>query len=212
MKKNNPIRQKLVRLIRPLSSLIFFLTTFDYKISIRIKPKINGVHYPYISTSAVKWLMSLNLKDKKILEFGSGYSSIFFCERGAKVYAVERDNEWKERINCHLSNLDKNITFVDGNKLDEVGKIIFDIIFIDDNIREQRLSYAIKNLKEEGIIIFDNSERYPELMNETNKQGFLIFNFWGNCADTHKQICTSVMLKNKNFKQTFLEFDKFIYK
>ena len=60
MKKNNPIRQKLVRLIRPLSSLIFFLTTLDYKISIRIKPKINSMHYPYISTSAVKWLMSLN--------------------------------------------------------------------------------------------------------------------------------------------------------
>ncbi len=210
MKKNNPIRQKLVRLIRPLSSLIFFLTTLDYKISIRIKPKINSMHYPYISTSAVKWLMSLELKDKNILEFGSGYSSIFFCERGAKVYAVERDPEWKEKINSHFSNSNKNIIYVDDDKLDEISKVIFDIIFIDDNVREQRLSYAIKNLKEEGMIIFDNSERYPELMNETNKQGFLIFNFWGNCADTHKQICTSVMLKNKNFGQTFLEFDKFV--
>ena len=82
----------------------------------------------------------------------------FFCERGQKYMLLKGIMNGKKEL--IVISLDKNITFVDGNKLDEVGKIIFDIIFIDDNIREQRLSYAIKNLKEEGIIIFDNSERY----------------------------------------------------
>ena len=96
------------------------------------------------------------------------------------------------------------------SQLDEIIQIGFDIIFIDDNFREKRLRYAFNNLKDEGIIIFDNSERYPDLMDEANRHGYLIINFWGNCADTHKHICTSVMIKNQNFKQSFIEYNKFM--
>lgn len=211
MKKNNPLRKKIVRLLRPISSFIYYLFTFDYKISIRVNPVINGKSYPYISTTASKFLMSLDLNKKNILEFGSGHSTIFFCERKARVYALERQEKWKLKILSHPSTTSKNLIFINENQLKEISRLKFDIIFIDDNYREKRLKYAFNNLKDGGLIIFDNSERYSELMNRANRSGYLIINFWGNCADTHKHICTSIMIKNKNFKQSFLDFNKFIF-
>lgn len=53
---------------------------------------------PWIVFSAIDFLGTLNLEGKKVFEYGSGGSTLFWLSKGCDVVSVEHDPKWFQRM------------------------------------------------------------------------------------------------------------------
>jgi len=119
---------------------------------------------------------------KRVLEWGAGYSTIFFSRylsSEAKWIAVEHDKEWYIRIKRLVYDPKIMIFYVPPNhipwtdpyedgsfsdlrdyvKFPEKLNEKFDLIIIDGRARKFCLIHALKFLKNDGIVILHDSNR-----------------------------------------------------
>ena len=111
-------------------------------------------------------LEKMNFSDKIIFEFGCSHSTIWWAKKAKYVYAVESSKEWyndvlDEFIRLNITNAE--IFFNDTKYypqsigLISVGEEIkFDVVVIDGDYREECVSFALKYLKDCGMLIYDN--------------------------------------------------------
>ena len=61
---------------------------------------------PWLTQGAINFLEVFleQHPSAKILEFGSGASTIWFAKKNVRLYSVEHDIEWYEKINNLLKN------------------------------------------------------------------------------------------------------------
>lgn len=118
---------------------------------------------PWLNYATISFLESCKLSKKKVFEYGSGRSTIWFANQGAQVTSVESRKEWYDSVvvatanfSCRVIYCDKPHTFAD-TILGYDAK--YDIILIDSLQRAKCLSYAVDKIAHNGIIILDNSER-----------------------------------------------------
>lgn len=137
-----------------------------------------SIFKPWIHDNVVKFLENNINKDTKILEFGSGYSTIFFQNYTDNLISIEHNKKWYDKIKQSLNNkvtyilkeidyiskpcLDKK--FYDSNNINELLNFIvpenyFDIIFVDGIHRVNCVEGTYKYLKKGGILILDDSNR-----------------------------------------------------
>lgn len=137
-----------------------------------IIPKETGDFYydeeqeinPWFGISMVDLLKKHLNKSLSVFEWGSGNSTLFWSEHVKKVVSVEYDKKWHEKL---LEVVPDNVLLkyceleYDGEYcrliLKEDGE--FDIILIDGRDRVRCALNAVSKLKEDGIIIWDDSER-----------------------------------------------------
>jgi hypothetical protein len=117
---------------------------------------------PLYTYSAIEYLNSLDFSTKSIFEFGSGSSTLYWLGKGAHVTSVENSEKWFEKIN----NLSGNVAIYAKHKKEYVNSVLgcenFDVIIIDGIFsRYLCAKNAIKKIKEDGLIILDNSDWYP---------------------------------------------------
>jgi hypothetical protein len=119
-----------------------------------------------------------------VFEYGPGASTVWLAKRCRKVYSVEHDARWipkirsmcSEHSNIELIFVDpmpddndrefgsrrgkwKNFSFKDYvNAIDGVAEK-FDLIAVDGRSRNACLLGAVAKLKEDGIIVLDDSRR-----------------------------------------------------
>lgn len=95
---------------------------------------------PYLTEEAISFLKSVIKKSDRILEFGSGGSTIWFAKNGGHVMSFEHDNNWCQAIKNRLKKLDLNnvdLRFA-PNYIREgylKGDEMFDFILVDSKIR-----------------------------------------------------------------------------
>ncbi len=123
----------------------------------------DGSPLPWITYPAIEYLSSLDLRDKKVFEWGCGNGSRWFAQHAKLVVSVERREEWAQKIAAYrLPNLEI-VVEPDIPKTVEViaqrPEAPFDVIVIDDELRDQCCEIAPKYLAENGLIILDNSEQ-----------------------------------------------------
>lgn len=163
-------------------------------------------HYPWLTYPSIEFLRNKDLNDKSVLEFGSGSSTIFFLDKGCKIKTFESELHWFNQI-PKSSKIEKINTLV--REPQDLKKNInsdekFDLILIDGHERLVILEYVIVNklLKDEGLIIFDNSEGYSlsETLKDSKYSDLHKVDFYGfspgGSIDKH---CTSIIFKNKSF-------------
>jgi len=116
--------------------------------------------------------------DTKILEFGSGNSTVYFSKLTNNLYSVEHDIVWYNKIKKQLNNNveyilskvnyvsqpSKDKMFYNCNTIEELLKInipdeYFDIIIIDGIHRVNCANASLNKLKKGGILILDDSNR-----------------------------------------------------
>lgn len=104
---------------------------------------------------------------KSILEVGTaiGYSSLLMAMTagdGCKVMTIERDDTMYNLANENIKimNMENNVTVLKGDALEVLKDINgkFDLIFLDaaKGHYEEFLSYCLKNLKINGLLVCDN--------------------------------------------------------
>ena len=125
-------------------------------------------------------LVTRNLtKDMRVFEWGMGNSTLFWSQYVGEVVSVEYDREWYERMReMTLNNVKMRYSDLvyDGEYCRKVleEKEKFDIILIDGRDRVRCARNAVEKLKENGIIIWDDTSRecYQEGYDFLAKRGF----------------------------------------
>jgi hypothetical protein len=97
-----------------------------------------------------------------------------------------------------------------ASKILEFKNNYFDFISIDGQARELCTKYAVKKLKRNGFIIFDNSDRgqYKRIFNFLRKKNFYRVDFWGIGNFRSYEWCTSIFFKKISFLNIFYKVNK----
>jgi len=137
---------------------------------------------PWIHRDVIKFLQEKINKNTKILEFGSGNSTIYFSKLTNNLISIEHNKDWYNKIKPKLENdvtyilksIDyisrppRNKTFYNCDTIEQLlGQPVpdeyFDIIIIDGIDRVNCAYGSIDKLKKNGILVLDDSNRieYP---------------------------------------------------
>lgn len=119
---------------------------------------------PWWGKSVVDLVVKKLNREMRVFEWGMGNSTLFWSQYVAEVVSVESDLEWYQKVSGIVP---ENVLPIycdlqyDGEYcrtiLGEQG--VFDIILIDGRDRVRCAYNSVEKLKENGIIIWDNSER-----------------------------------------------------
>ncbi len=114
--------------------------------------------------AAIEFAKQLDFSDKRVFEFGSGYSTVFWGGRARTVVAVEHEKEWYDRM---LPEIPGNVDYRLVAEPDRYPRLIleypglFDVVIIDGELRPDCVGPALEKLHEDGLIIVDNADWFP---------------------------------------------------
>lgn len=121
---------------------------------------VDGNCLPWFTYPAIEYLKQLDLSKKTVLEWGCGYSSLFFAQRVSFIDSIEDDSNWYNEIKGKLPVNAALHLVTEANYVsiaESLGKK-YDIIIIDAKHRDECAKIACNYLNEGGIIIIDNSD------------------------------------------------------
>lgn len=141
----------------------------------------NNEPIPWFTYPCIEYISQLDLKDKIVLEWGMGNSTLFFSKRCKTIDSIEHNVEWFNKIREKLSpnSFGHLVTEDEYSKFPFTLKKKFDLIIVDGIKRKACLENAVDLVIDNGIIIFDNSDRNPEYCKLMREKGFLQVDFHG---------------------------------
>jgi predicted O-methyltransferase YrrM len=136
---------------------------------------------PWIAYSSVKFLKNFLKHDSRVLEFGSGMSTIWYARNAGEVFSVDDHKLWHQKV-CDIIKEQKihNITYKlavnDGEYVsfmseDQQG---FDLVMVDGNHRSKCIEYAAKLVRQGGILYLDNSDKHSQPAGGDTRQAELL--------------------------------------
>ena len=207
--------KKALRKNRMSSSLleIYFLSKFFLKPKGWLKSRFSyspldgdGNPIPWLTYSAIHFLdQKIANKQYEIIEYGSGNSTIWFAERAKRIVSIEHDLDFYTRTKPKLETFNQVTYIHKGLKSgysEEILKYraVFDIVVIDGRERINCTENCLVALKENGVVIWDNSDRekYQAAYSFLKEKGFRRIDFKGLGAIGHREWQTSVFYRENN--------------
>ncbi len=129
----------------------------------------NPPFYPWLPYSATRFIRDYfkTFKNKNILEFGSGCSTIFFHKNNANIYSKEDNYNWFkfiERILNNKNNTNLHLEFAEDKSdylsINKNWPDKFDLILIDGSWRDDCLRKVFERISKNCLIILDNSDKF----------------------------------------------------
>ncbi len=186
--------------------ILIVLRKYGYWRSLKIGKPVDskGNCIPWYTYPAIEYLKQFNYKDKRIFEWGSGHSSIFWGKRAKEVISVEDNYNWYKEIkkrkprNLEVVYCKRKVDYINLIKT-RGGK--YDVIVIDGEYRRECAAIAPRYLKRGGFIILENSDWYQDITGTFRKLGFFEIDFSGFGAINVFTWSTSIFHHNVfNFK------------
>src|SRR3954453_3114283 len=137
---------------------------------------------PWFSYAAIDFLEGFLTSNMTVCEYGSGGSTLFFAQRVRSVYSIEDNPKWFELVSARLKEKSianvkmklcpfdfKNPTgFENSDYLHAMPDQRFDVVVVDGSeewtqVRPICFRKAEARVNSGGIIVVDDSWRYPEL-------------------------------------------------
>lgn len=164
-----------------------------------------GKPIPWFTYSATSFLKDRLTKNMNVFEFGSGNSTLWFSERVKNIISVEYDVKWYNKVKNEIPD---NVELIycnfeyDGEYCRTVVKsdLKFNIIIVDGRDRNNCIYNSINSLTEDGVIIFDNTQResYQDSIKFLKENGFKRIDFCGLTPAVAHANATTVFYKTKN--------------
>ena len=166
-----------------------YLKENKQKLNKLFSKKIDSPYMKYKEIALLKELL-IKLKPERCLEYGCGYSSLFYPKiltKGATWMSVEHNEQWYSEIT--KKNLNKNVeifhinannmNFIDEGEYKDFSSYVnfpeskgkFDFILIDGMARKACIEKAKTLLSENGVIVVHDSNRsayHEEIKKYTN--------------------------------------------
>jgi predicted O-methyltransferase YrrM len=155
---------------------------------------------PWFSYAAIDFLQSFLEPQMSVFEYGSGGSTLFFARRVRTVISTEDNATWFENVRQRLAELSlKNAElqhhefdfknpegFGNSAYLNSTPSQKFDVIVVDGAeeavpMRPICFYHAENFINPGGIIVVDDSWRYPELRRHNRATDHRIFQSVGPC-------------------------------
>jgi hypothetical protein len=131
----------------------FLLKAFGYRLET-----------PWLGYRAARRLSHLLRPDSRVLEFGSGMSSLFLARHCREVVTIESDPAWFEHVTSllkahRLTNVDCRLRAVDDYvNVDEWPDHSFDLVVNDGILRDRVSAAALRKVRPRGYVFLDNSD------------------------------------------------------
>jgi hypothetical protein len=167
-----------------------------------------GRPFLWYSTSMGYFFKTIDFRDKTILEFGAGHSTLWWARHAKSVTAIEDGEEWYDYL---APIVPENVELVrvtdDPNvALEAVKGRKFDLIIVDCNggvlERDVCNEWSVDLVAENGAILFDNSEEdyyKHDSIPMFYKKGFRRVDFYGIGATKTTPQCSSIHFKGDCF-------------
>lgn len=126
---------------------------------------------PWLTQKSVEflefWLKSADIG----FEWGSGRSTIWFSKHVKKIISIEHNKNWYQKVNediilKKINNIELNYIELeekDNNYSNIINKFddgFFDFVLVDGRKRDECVLSCLNKIKNGGILIIDNIERY----------------------------------------------------
>ncbi len=163
---------------------------------------------PWLTYPAIDFLDSVVKSDWLVFEWGAGNSTRWWSKRVHHVYSMESNAEWCDEVKSGLAG---NVTLSHRDRGDEYVDFIgsfednsFDVIVIDADHRNNCAKAAVPKLKDNGFIVFDNSDSadFDEGVSFLCKSGLYRLDFWGLIPSYLYKNCTSVFFRDPEVLRT----------
>jgi len=155
---------------------------------------------PWWSFGAIDAVSRYLRPEMEVFEFGSGGSTIFLANRVKKVTSVEDSSEWTALVRAEADKLGKNnievltrpydfhkaVNFLDSSYLAALGGHEYDLIVVDGQevavqVRPDCFWKAEQRVKSGGLIVLDDSWRYPQVKSRNRAKHWADYKGVGCC-------------------------------
>jgi hypothetical protein len=122
---------------------------------------------PWISYDAIGFLSDFLGKDSRVLEFGSGMSTVWYAAHAGRVCSVEAFEPWYVKVRDLLEDRGcGNVRYEYAKEhdryvhaMDDEAGDGFDLAMIDGAFRFDCLCHAAEMLRPGGVLYLDNSDK-----------------------------------------------------
>jgi hypothetical protein len=163
-----------------------------------------GEPLPWYSYPCFDFLKFRNYKDKSVLEFGAGQSTIWWAKRAKNVVAFDANEDWynflKPQVPANVSLFHASSETPERSVADVRGALAgvpdqkFDVVIIDGLQRKAMVDVAIDWVSPTGIIVCDDSEG-SGFFDAFQGKGFQRVDFYGYVPAVVLPHCTSIFFK-----------------
>ena len=165
-----------------------------------------GEPLPWYSYPAIDFLKRRDFAGKRVLEFGSGQSTLWWASRAQEVVSVEQDLDWERYVSAQAPvNTTVRHFPLDRAKRDisEIAAFLrplspFDVIIVDGHLREELTELAFELLNRGGAIIIDNAD-WPTVQAVVRRHDCARVDFYGFCPGIKNDDCTSIVFVDECF-------------
>jgi hypothetical protein len=176
-----------------------------------------GNYLPWFTYPAIEALKNWDLSGKRVFEYGSGYSTLFWAARVKEVVSVEHNRAWYETIS-KLAPPNARLLLAPIDEVEEptaatreqfkryAGAIdgTFQIIVIDgyarSRVRYDCAQMALPHLDPNGLIILDNSDWLPASAMYLREAGLIEVDLNGPVpGNDHSQTTSFFFTREFNF-------------
>ena len=157
------MKRPLVGLGLPIK---FSAMTGHFRSAISRKPVDGrGNPIPWYSYPAIHFLSSINWEDCRVLEFGSGYSTLWWAARAGHVTTIEGDPEWFRVVQSKGGQFPNvRAIFRDDHLAHARAPLLldenFDVVVVDGGDRYLCAESAAQVVASDGLIVLDDSEGF----------------------------------------------------
>jgi hypothetical protein len=130
------------------------------RMGLRLRPQLPWIPYP-----AIERLQHILSPTSKVMEFGSGMSTVWLAQRAAMVCSVEDNPAWQRLVRDELQRRGLANFELILQAPDEYGRDIkhpdasFDVALVDGIERARCIALALRKVRPGGWIYLDNSDK-----------------------------------------------------
>lgn len=140
----------------------------------------DGNPVPWITYPAIMFFEQLDLTSWRMFEYGGGNSTLYWASKVQEIRSVESSRDYFEALAPRLpSNASMSFALSTEYAQSSRAGAPYDMIVIDGRWRFDSSQEALRNISPNGIIVLDNSERFPVVCQNLTDAGFIQIDFSG---------------------------------
>jgi|SRR5208282_1512733 len=187
------VPQKIGRVIADLALHPAYIPRFVVHNVVNGKSPLD-LEIPWFAYAAIDFLEGFLRPTMKVCEYGSGGSTLFFARRTSSVFSIEDNPTWHELVKNRLEqkayrnaqlklcpfDFKNPAGFEQSEYLNAMPEEKFDVIVVDGSeewtqVRPTCFRKAESRVNPGGIIVVDDSWRYPELRSSNRAPNYKSF-------------------------------------